>query len=147
MVILCRPLLRLFGFGLIAALAFAPLALAQPQSGIVQPTPLESDHPRARQAAALVTELLAGDRDAVIKIMRTEGTPALAKNPELETMVDTQITRLANKGYKIDRFMTGRGADVIVELVGANLADTNIVIRFTPETPHLIEGFAQAMAG
>jgi hypothetical protein len=43
--------------------------------------------------------------------------------------------------------MTCRGPYVIIELGGANLADTNIVIRFTPEAPHLIEGFAQAMAG
>jgi len=34
---------------------------------------------------------------------------------------------------------------VIVELVGAKAEDTNIVIRFTLDEPHRIEGFAQAM--
>ena len=43
--------------------------------------------------------------------------------------------------------MTGRGADVIVELTGKSGEPTNVVIRFTPEAPHRIEGFARAMQG
>ena len=139
-----RPVVLACALALIGSPA-APAVLAQPQGGPVSPTPLERDHPRARQAAALVSQLLAGNRAAVLKILQTEGTEAVAADPEIETVVDSQITRLADKGYTIDEFMTGRGADVIVQLTGANLEDTNIVIRFTTDEPHRIEGFAQAM--
>lgn len=145
MVILRRSLVFIAALACVAALPMASSAASQPQGGMVEPTPLESDHPRAKQAAALVEQLLAGKRDAVLQILRAEGTPEVAKSADIETTVDAQVARLAHKGYKIDQFMTGRGADVIVELVGAQLQDTNIVIRFTPDAPHRIEGFAQAM--
>jgi hypothetical protein len=145
MVTMRRFLVFAAALACVAALPMTSSAASQPQGGIVEPTPLESDHPRATQAAALVEQLLAGNRDAVLKILRTEGTAEVAKSAEIETIVDTQIARLAHKGYKMSQFMTGRGADVIVELVGAAVEDTNIVIRFTPDEPHRIEGFAQAM--
>jgi hypothetical protein len=145
MVTMLRSLVFAAALACVAALPMASSAASQPQGGMVEPTPLETDHPRAKQAAALVEQLLAGNRDAVLEILRTEGTAEVARSAAIETTVDTQIARLAHKGYKIDQFMTGRGADVIVELAGANVEDTNIVIRFTPDEPHRIEGFAQAM--
>jgi hypothetical protein len=141
---LFRPVVLALALALIGSPA-TPAVLAQPQGGLVSPTPLESDHPRAKQAAALVSQLLAGNRAAVLEILQAEGTEAVAGKAEIEPVVDSQIARLAHKGYKIDEFMTGRGADVIVQLTGANLEDTNIVIRFTADEPHRIEGFAQAM--
>jgi hypothetical protein len=141
---LFRPVVLVFALALIGSPA-APAVLAQPQKDLVSPSPLDSDHPRARQAAALVTQLLAGDRGAVLKILQAEGTEAVTGNAKIEAVVDSQIARLAHKGYTIDEFMTARGADVIVQLTGANREDTNIVIRFTADEPHRIEGFAQAM--
>ena len=123
-------------------------AIAQsPQGGMVQPTPLEANDPRAKEAAAVVELILNGQREALLTLLREKGTPALAKSTELETTVDAQITRLANKGFTIAEFMTGRGADVIVELTAKSGAPGNIVIRFTPDPPHRIEGFARAMQG
>lgn len=144
MIDLFRPVVLACALALIGSPA-APAVLAQPEGGPVSPTPLEPDHPRARQAAALVTQLLAGNRGAVLKILQAEGTEAVTGNAEIGTVVDSQIARLAHKGYTIDEFMTGRGADVIVQLTGADVEDTNIVIRFTADEPHRIEGFAQAM--
>ena len=80
-------------------------------------------------------------------MLREKGIPTFAKSPQLETTVDAQITRLANKGYTIAEFLTGRGADVIVELTAKSGDPTNVVIRFTPDPPHRIEGFARAMQG
>jgi hypothetical protein len=122
-------------------------AAQAPQGGMVQPEPLEASHPRAREASAVVELILKGDRDAVLKRLRDNGTPAFARSPELETVVDAQIARLANRGYTIAEFMTGRGADVIVELTGKSGQPDNLVIRFTADAPHRIEGFARAMPG
>jgi hypothetical protein len=141
----------------ITAAAIASITIASPSSctlfaqspgqEMVSPSPLEAEHPRAKQAAALVALILKGDRAAVLNSMKAEGTAALAKNPELESVVDAQIARLANKGYAIAEFMTGRGADVIVELTATGAEPTNIVIRFTADAPHKFEGFARAMPG
>lgn len=111
------------------------------------PTPLEASHPQAREAAAVVDLILKGQRDAVLTLLREKGTPAFAKSAELEAAVEAQITRLANKGYTIAEFLTGRGADVIVELTGRGEEPSNFVIRFTPDPPHRIEGFAHALEG
>jgi hypothetical protein len=136
------------GVLLLATLCDAQIAVAQsPQGGMVQPTPLEASHPRAKEAAAVVDLILNGQREAVLTLLREKGTPAFAKSPELETTVEAQITRLANKGYTIAEFLTGRGADVIVELRGKSGEPTNLVIRFTLDPPHRIEGFARAMQG
>jgi hypothetical protein len=142
-----RSLVFVSAIALCAVLPLVPSAAAQPQANMVQPTPLEADHPRAKLAAALVEHLIAGNREAALEILRTQGTPQVIESPTIEASLDTQIARLANKGYKIDQFMTGRGADVIVQLVSTKGEDTNIVIRLTTDEPHRIEGFAQAMAG
>ena len=116
-----------------------------PQGGPVQPEPLDASDPRAKRAASVVTLILSGDRAAVIKALEAEGTPGLSTSSQTEATVDAEIARLANKGYRIAEFMTGRGADVIVELDTKGAEPTNIVIRFTPEEPHKIAGFARAM--
>ena len=133
---------------LLVAVCDVQIALAQsPQGGMVQPTPLEASHPRAKEAAAVVDLILKGQREAVLTLLREKGTPAFATSAELETAVEAQITRLANKGYTVAEFSTGRGADVIVELTGKSGEPTNLVIRFTADPPHRIEGFARAMPG
>ena len=133
---------------LMVAVCCVQTAAAQsPQGEMVQPAPLEASHPRAKEAAAVVDLILKGQRDAVLSLLREKGTPAFAKSPELETAVEAQIARLANKGYTVAEFMTGRGADVIVELTGKSGEPTNLVIRFTTDAPHRIEGFARAMQG
>ena len=133
---------------LLVAVSDVPIAVAQsPQGGMVEPTPLEASHPRAKEAAAVVDLILKGQREAVLALLRENGTAAFAKSPELETAVEAQIARLANKGYTIAEFLTGRGADVIVELTGKSGEPANLVIRFTPDPPHRIEGFARAMQG
>jgi hypothetical protein len=140
----------LFGASVVLAVAAAgvQISLAQsPQAQMVQPTPLEASHPRAKEAAAVVDLILKGEREAVLTLLREKGTPAFVKGPELETAVDAQITRLGNKGYTIADFLTGRGADVIVELTGKSGQPANLVIRFTADPPHRIEGFARAMQG
>jgi hypothetical protein len=133
---------------LLVAVCDVPIAVAQsPQGAMVQPTPLDASDPRAKEAAAVVDLILKGQREAVLTLLREKGTAAFAKSPELATGVEAQITRLANKGYTIAEFSTGRGADVIVELTGKSGEPTNVVIRFTPDPPHRIEGFARAMPG
>jgi hypothetical protein len=133
---------------LLVAVCDVQTAMVQsPQGGMVQPTPLDASDPRAKEAAAVVDLILKGEREAVLTLLREKGTPALAKSPQLEAGVEAQITRLANKGYTIAEFSTGRGADVIVELTGKSGEPTNLVIRFTPDAPHRIEGFARAMQG
>ena len=133
---------------LLVVLGDVQIASAQsPQGAMVQPTPLEATDARAKEAAAVVDLILKGQREAVLTLLREKGTAAFAKSPELETAVDAQITRLANKGYTVAEFLTGRGADVIVELTGKSGEPTNLVIRFTPDAPHRIEGFARAMPG
>ena len=133
---------------LLVSVCHVRIAVAQsPQGAMVQPTPLEASHARAKEAAGLVDLILKGEREAVLALLREKGTAAFAKSPQLETAVEAQITRLANKGYTIAEFATGRGADVIVELTGKSGEPTNVVIRFTPDAPHRIEGFARAMQG
>ena len=133
---------------LLVSVCDVQIAAAQnPQGEMVQPTPLEASHPRAKEAAALVDLILKGEREAVLTLLREKGTAAFAKSPQLETTVEAQLTRLANKGYTVAEFLTGRGADVIVELTGKSGEPTNVVIRFTPDPPHRIEGFARAMQG
>jgi hypothetical protein len=136
------------GVALLVALCDLHIAVAQsPQGEMVQPAPLEASHARAKEAAAVVDLILTGQREAVLTLLREKGTPAFVKGPEFEAAVDAQITRLANKGYTIAEFLTGRGADVIVELTGKSGEPTNLVIRFTPDSPHRVEGFARAMQG
>ncbi len=133
---------------LLIAMCDVQIAVAQsPQGGMVEPTPLDASHPRAKEAAAVVDLILKGQREAVLSLLREKGTPDFAKSAQLETAVEAQITRLANKGYTIAEFLTGRGADVIVELTGNSGEPTNVVIRFTVDMPHRIEGFARAMQG
>lgn len=134
------------GVFLLAAVWAGPTVAAQgAQGGMVEPTPLEASDPRAKEAATVVNLILKGERDAVLTLLREKGTPSFAKSPELQTLVEAQIARLANKGYTVAEFLTGRGADVIVELTAAKGEPTNLVIRFTADSPHRIEGFARAM--
>ena len=124
----------------------AACVVAFGQGQAVEPGPMAADHPRAKQAAAIVEQILAGNRDAVIATMKKEGTPEWAASPMLEAQVDRHIERVAKKGYKISDFNTGRGADVIVRLTGGP-EDTNVVVRFSAGTPHKLEGLAQARPG
>jgi hypothetical protein len=136
------------GVFLLMVVGTVPSAVAQSAPGeMVQPTPLEATHPRAKEAATVVNLILKGERDAVLTLLREKGTSAFAKSPELQAAVEAQIARLANKGYTVAEFLTGRGADVIVELTATDGEPTNLVIRFTPDPPHRIEGFARAMQG
>jgi hypothetical protein len=134
---------------LLVAVSDVHIAMAQspPQGEMLMPTPLEATDPRAKDAAAVVDLILKGERTAVLTLLREKGTPAYAKSPDLEKAVEAQITRLANQGYTIAEFLTGRGADVIVELAAKSGEPTNLVIRFTTDAPHRIEGFARAMPG
>ena len=133
--------------GALALVLTSPLATgsasAAQQGQMVEPTPLAADHPLAKRAAAVADQILAGNRDAVLAAMKKDGTPELAASPALEGQVDRHIERLAKKGYKIGEFSTGRGADVIVRLTDGP-EDTNIVIRFSAQAPHKLEGLAQA---
>ena len=116
------------------------------QGQAVEPGPMAADHPLAKQAAALVDQILAGNRDAVIAAMKKDGTAEWAASPMLEAQVDRHIERVAKKGYKIEGFNTGRGADVIVRLTGGP-EPTNVVVRFSAAAPHKLEGLAQARPG
>ena len=114
-------------------------ALAQ---GIrVEPKPLDAGDPQAKRAAALVKQLLAGDKAAALKTLRSEGDDAFAKQADLEAVVDKQIARLGKAKYAISRFETGLGADVVVLLEAKDAAQTNIVVRFNEAKK--IVGFAQ----
>jgi len=124
---------------IICALAAWP-ALAQ---GIrVQPTPLDAADPQAKRAAALVQQILAGDKAGALKTLQAEGDEALAKKSDLADIVDKQIARLGTAKYSISRFETGLGADVIVHLEAKDAAATNIVVRYNDAKK--IVGFAQA---
>ena len=128
------------------ALAMAVHIPAFGQGHAVEPGPMAADHPLAKQAAAIVEHILAGDRASVIAAMKKDGTPELAASPMLETQIDRHIERVAKKGYKIEGFNTGRGADVIVRLSGGP-EETNVVVRFSAGAPHKLEGLAQARPG
>lgn len=107
----------------------------------VEPKPLEASDPQATRAAALVTQLLAGDKVGALKTLRAESDETFLKNPELEKMLDAQIARLGKAKYAISRFETGHGADVVVHLEAKGGDETNIVIRFNDGKK--IVGFAQ----
>ena len=124
----------------------APLsdtAFAQPHQ-MVEPAPLAPNEPRAKQASAIVELILKGDRAGLIKVLQADAAASFVKASEFEQVVDAQIARLANKGYAVIQLMTGRGADVFVELESAKAEPTNIVVRFTVDAPHRVEGFTQA---
>ena len=106
----------------------------------VEPKPLEASDPQAKRAAALVMQILAGDKPGALKTLQAEGDAAFLKNPELEKMLDAQIARLGKAKYAISRFETGHGADVVVHL-DAKGDETNIVVRFNEAKK--IVGFAQ----
>jgi hypothetical protein len=131
------------GIASVAALHASPVVQ---QGQTVEPKPMAADHPLAKRAAVVAEQILAGNRDAVIAAMKTDGTPELAANPNLEAMVDRYITQLAKKGYKISEFNTGIGSDVIVRLTGGP-EETNVVIRFSAAEPHKLQGLAQARPG
>jgi hypothetical protein len=114
----------------------------QPQ--MVQPEPLMPNDPRAKPARTLVNLILKGDRAAVVQALQADGTPSFVKGPEFDAAVDAQIARLANKGYAVVDMMTGRGADVLIQLESDKAEPANLVIRYTTEEPHRIEGFTQA---
>ena len=123
----------------LCALAVWP-ALAQ---GIrVQPQPLDATDPQAQRAAALVKQILAVDKAAVLKTLQAEGDEAFAKKADLAEIVDRQIARLGTAKYSISRFETGLGADVVVLLEAKDAAATNIVVRYNEAKK--IVGFAQA---
>lgn len=107
----------------------------------VEPMPLEASDPQAKRAAALVTQILAGDKPGALKTLRAEADGAFLKNPELEKMLDAQIARLGKAKYAISRFETGHGADVVVHLEANGGDETNIVVRFNEAKK--IVGFAQ----
>ena len=119
----------------------------QTQAHAVTPEPLPADHPRAKQAAAVVMLLLDGNRAAVIKVLRTEGTPEFVTGPDFEGIVDKQLGEIGKKGYAIGEFQTGLGADVVVELTSSSTGKLLFVVRFTMQPPHRIEGFARAVMG
>lgn len=119
---------------------------AAPQAGPFTPKPMAADHPLAKRAAALVELILTGNRDAVIAAMKKDGTEQLAANPNLEKMIDSQIERLAKKGYKISEFATGLGADVVVSVKG-DAGEEGVVIRFSATEPHKFTGFARLTGG
>ena len=128
----------------VAAAAPSACALHAQSPQMVQPEPIASDDPRARSARAVVEVILRGDRAAVAKLLRSEAAPSFVSGADFEAAIDSQIARLAGKGYGIGQLMTGRGADVLVELESATAEATNIVVRFTTEAPHRVEGFTVA---
>jgi hypothetical protein len=120
-----------------------PVAFAQ---GVVyEPKPLDANDPQATRAAALVKEILAGDKAAALKTLRAESNEKFLNNPNLEKVLDAQIARLGTAKYTISGFQTGLGADVVVLLQAQGAADTNIVIRY--DDAKKIAGFAFAKTG
>ncbi len=129
---------------LFLAMAFCALTVwpALAQQGVrVEPKPLDASDPQAKRAAALVKEILAGDKAAALKTLRAEGDEAFAKQANLGEIVDKQIARLGAAKYSISGFETGLGADVVVLLEAKEAAQTNIVVRFNDAKK--IVGFAQ----
>jgi hypothetical protein len=139
MINISRRLVLAFVF---CALAGWPaLAHAQAQAVRVDPKPLGASDPQAQRAAVLVKQLLAGDKPAALKTLRTEGEESFAKRSDLEQIVDAQIARLGKAKYTISSFETGLGADVVVLLDAKGAESTNIVVRFNDAKK--IVGFAQ----
>ena len=128
---------------LMLALAFCALAgwPALAQGLRVDPKPLDAGDPQAKRAAALVKQILAGDKAAALKTLRAEGEESFAKKSDLEQIVDAQIARLGKAKYAISSFETGHGADVVVHLEAKGAESTNIVVRFNDAKK--IVGFAQ----
>ena len=124
----------------LCALAGWP-ALALAQAVRVDPKPLDAGDPQAKRAAALVKQILAGDKAAALKTLRAEGEESFAKKSDLEQIVDAQIARLGKAKYAISSFETGHGADVVVHLEATGAESTNIVVRFNDAKK--IVGFAQ----
>jgi hypothetical protein len=113
-----------------------------PQGMLIQPTPLAATEPLAVKAAALVTHLLAGEKEAALKMIRAEGDDAYVNGGKMEEQVENQIARLAKGKYSIVDFQTAIGSDVIVLLETPTGDESNIVIRFTDGEK--MNGFAQA---
>ena len=128
-------------FILTAALCAVALGPALAQEIRVEPRPLDASDPQAQRAAVLVKQILAGDKAAALKTVRTEGDPAFAKKADLEQVIDAQIARLGKAKYAISHFETGLGADVVVHLEAKDGAESNIVVRFNDAKQ--IVGFAQ----
>ena len=124
-------------------IAFCALSLwpALAQGIRVEPKPLDAADPQAKRAAALVKQILAGDKAAALKTVRTEGDAAFVKQANLEEIVDKQIARLGKAKYAISGFETGLGADVVVLLQAQDAPQTNLVVRFNEAKK--IVGFAQ----
>ena len=116
-------------------------ALAQGQAIRVEPKPLDANDPQAKRAAALVQQLLAGDKAGALKTIQAEGDAAFVAQPDLPAILDRQITRLGKAKYAIASFETGLGADVVVLLQAKDTPPANIVVRFNDAKK--IVGFAQ----
>jgi hypothetical protein len=132
---------------LTVALCGAAAVLASPavqQGRAVQPGPMPADHPVARRAAAVVEQIVAGNRDAAIAAMKKEGTAELAASHSLEPQVDGYIQLLAKKGYKISEFNAGQSGNVIVRLAGES-GDVTVEILFSAEAPHRLQGLGRLM--
>jgi hypothetical protein len=126
-------------------LTLCAMSVAFAQGVQVDPKPLDAKDPQATRAAALVKDILAGDRAAALKTLRAESNEKFLNNPNLEKVLDAQIARLGKAKYTISGFQTGLGADVIVMLQAPGAEDTNIVVRF--DDTKKIAGFAQMMTG
>ncbi|MEO6214278.1 MAG: hypothetical protein ABIP65_11680 [Vicinamibacterales bacterium] len=138
--LLTRCLLALTLVAGCAGAAFAQEAIA---NGVrVEPKPLAATDPLAARAAALVAQLLAGNKDAATVLLRKEADDTYAKSDRLVTDVDAQIKRLSTAKYTISEFQTGLGADVMLMLAGDKGQEENIVIRFNDAKR--MTGFASA---
>jgi hypothetical protein len=132
---------------LTVVLCGAAAVLASPvvqQGQVVQPGPMPADHPVAKRAAAVVEQIVAGNREAAIAAMKKEGTAELAASPGLERQVDGYITLLAKKGYKISEFNVGGSRNVIVRLTGES-GDVTLEILFSAEAPHQLRRLGRLM--
>lgn len=108
----------------------------------VEPQPLDANDPLAVRSAALVKQLLAGEKDAAIALLKKEGDEEYVKSGKLETDVDAQIKRLTAGKYKIKEFEKGFGTDVVVFMTNDKGEEGNLVIRYNGDKK--ITGFAEA---
>ena len=132
---------------LTVALCGAAAVLASPvaqQSQAVKPGPMPADHPVARRAAAVVEQIVAGNRDAAIAALKKEGTAELAASPNLERQVDGHMKLLAKKGYTISEFKAGQSRNVVVRLAGES-GEVTVEILFSADAPHLLRGLGRVV--
>lgn len=132
---------------LTVALCGAAAVLASPvvqQGQAVQPGPMPADHPLARRAAAVLMQIVAGNRDAAIAAMKKEGTAELAASPSLERQVDGHMKLLAKRGYTISEFKGGQSGNVVVRLAGES-GEVTVEILFSAEAPHQLRGLGRVM--